>query len=80
MNTGYLDHGREINNDTDRAKYWFQVANDQIDFLEWLFDTELDYLSQKEMWHKFEQYQDGLIEKQEHERSVATVDAQRTEP
>lgn len=30
------------------------------DFLEWLFDTELSYTTQSEMWEKFEKYESEI--------------------
>ncbi len=42
----------------ENRDYWFQVANDQIDFLDWLMDTHLPGYSQAELQQEYQEYLD----------------------
>ena len=53
-----MREGQEINNDKQRADHYFHCTERFADFLEWLFDTDLWYTTQREMWEKFEAFED----------------------
>ena len=52
-----LPKGSYVNNAKERADYYFHLDARNADFLDWLFDTELWYTTQKEMWDKFEKFE-----------------------
>lgn len=44
--------------DKERMRHDFYVIEQYRDFLEWLFEHEIDWLTQSEAWEKFQQFQE----------------------
>jgi len=52
-----MTDGMYINIDKERADHYFSETQKLADFLEYIFDTELDYVPQSEMWDRFNDHQ-----------------------
>lgn len=53
-----MKDGMYVDTMRERFQHAFYYQERLADFLEWLFDTELDYTTQSEMWAKFEAWED----------------------
>lgn len=72
-----MREGAEVSVDKERANHYFYEVQRYMDFLEWLFDTELHYTSQKEMFEKFERFEQ---EKETEELVLECVDDMGNDP
>lgn len=55
-----MEFKEDINTDKRMRDLYFNQCQAFVDFLEWLFDTELWYTNQSEMWDKYDLYLDDL--------------------
>jgi len=58
-----MKEGQFINNDKQRADHYFAETQKLADFLEYIFDTELDYITQSEMWDRFNHWRNEVENK-----------------
>lgn len=53
-----MKDGMYVNIDKQRADHYFHCTERFADFLEWLFDKEIWWATQNEMWEKFEAWEE----------------------